>query len=325
LERDKIAVWKSGGISNTEIAKKLGRSCSTIGREISRNSFKGEYYVAIHAQSKSTQRKSSAGHRHPLKNKDVFGWVIKRLVRGWSPEQISGRIKLVFKDNLEMRICPETIYSFVYSDKFKHRKFWGYFPRAHKKRRQKGGRKVFSASIINRISIHDRPEIINQNVEFGHFEGDSVVGLNHKSGVHTEVERLTRMYFAILVENISSQEALKAQEKIFKSFPDLTCKSVTLDNGRENHLHYKLNEVGIKTYFADPYSSWQRGSNEYHNGLLRRYFPKKTDFTKVTQNDIDECVWEINNRPRKCLGFYTANEVFLSKLNNRGVAIQSGM
>ena len=281
--------------------------------------------MAIHAQNISSQRKSSAGKRHPLKNKDVFKWTIKRLVRGWSPEQISGRMKLVFKNNLLMRVSPETIYSFVYSDEFKHRKFWQYFPRGHKKRRQKGGRKVFSASILNRISIHDRPEIINQNIEFGHFEGDSVVGLNHKSGVHTEVERLTRMYFAIKVSLINSQEALDAQIKMFSVLPTNTVKSVTLDNGSENHLHYKLNGVGIKTYFADPYSSWQRGSNEYHNGLLRRYFPKKTDFTKVTQKDIDECVWEINNRPRKCLGFYTANEVFLSKLNNQRVAIQSGM
>ncbi|MCX6706489.1 MAG: IS30 family transposase [Candidatus Woesebacteria bacterium] len=325
FERDEIAVWKSAGLSNKEIAKKLGRSPSSVGREIKRNSFKSQYYVAIHAQNISVERKSLAGKRSPLKNKEVFAWVIRRLIRGWSPEQISGRMKLVFPNRLGMRITPETIYSFVYSDNFKHRKFWEYFPRGHKKRRAKGGRKVISTSIINRISIHDRPEIINQNIEFGHFEGDSVVGLNHKSGVHTEVERLTRMYFAIKVDLINSQEALDAQIKMFSVLPTNTVKSVTLDNGPENHLHYRLNHVGIKTYFADPYSSWQRGSNEYHNGLLRRYFPKKTDFRKVTQKDIDECVWEINNRPRKCLGYFTPFEVFLSKLNNRGVAIQSGM
>ncbi len=316
---------KGSGVSNKEIAKRLRRSASTIGREITRNSFKGEYYVAIHAQHEACKRKSSAGKRHPLKNKEVFKWVIKRLVRGWSPEQISGRIKLVFKSNPQMRICPETIYSFVYSDEYKYRKFWQYFPRGHKKRRQKGGRKVFSASIPNRISIHDRPEVIDRNVEFGHFEGDSVVGRNHRGGVHTEVERLTRMYFAIKVNSISSEEALKAQLMMFLKFPRYTVKSVTLDNGGENHLHYKLNKLGIKTYFADPYSSWQRGSNEYHNSLLRRYFPKKTDFEKVTQQDLNDCLWEINNTPRKCLGYFTPFEVFFAKLNNRGVAIQSGM
>lgn len=281
--------------------------------------------MAIHAQNISSDRKSFAGKRHPLKNKRVFKWVIKRLVRGWSPEQISGRMKLVFKDDIEMRICPETIYSFVYSDNYRYRKFWEYFPRGHKRRRKWYGRRTKTSSIRNRISIHDRPEVINKNIEFGHFEGDSVVGRNHKSGVHTEVERLTRMYFAVKVGAINSSEALKAQITMFSNLPVTTVKSVTLDNGFENHLHYKLNKLGIKTYFADPYSSWQRGSNEYHNSLLRRYFPKKTDFSKVTQQDINSCVWEINNTPRKCLGYYTANEVFLSKLNNQRVAIQSRM
>lgn len=312
-------------ISNKAIARRLGRFPSTVGREISRNSFKGEYYVAIHAQNISAKRKSLAGRRHPLKNGQVFAWVIKRLIRGWSPEQIAGRMELIFANNHQMRVTPETIYSFIYSDKFKHRKFWEYLPRNHRKRRKWHGRLVHRGSIPDRISIHDRPEIINEKLEFGHYEGDSVEGLNHKNGVHTEVERLSRKYFAVLVKNINSDEALKAQEAIFGSLPISARKSTTLDNGRENHGHYKLKELGMATYFADPYSSWQRGSNEYHNGLLRRYFPKKTDFTKVTQEDIDDVVEEINNTPRKCLGFYTANEVFFAKLNNQRVAIQSRM
>lgn len=261
-----------------------------------------------------------------MKNKDVFKWVIKRLVRGWSPEQISGRIKLVFKDDLKMRICPETIYSFIYSPEFKHRKFWEYLPRNHGKRRRWHGRKVHKGSIPNRISIHDRPEIIDKNIEFGHFEGDSVEGKNHKGGgVHTEVERVSRRYFVKLVNNINSEEAIKAQIEIFESLPASARKSTTLDNGRENHLHIKLKDIGMDTYFADPYSSWQRGSNEYHNGLLRRYFPKGTNFKTVSQEEIDEVVKEINNRPRKCLRFFTPNEVFFAKLNNQRVAIQSGM
>ena len=281
--------------------------------------------MAIHAQNISSCRKSLAGKRHPLKSEETFAWVIKRLIRGWSPEQIAGRMKVVFKHNSTMRINPETIYSFIYSDKFKNRKFWEYLPRAHRKRRHKYGRKVYLASIPNRISIHDRPKVIGRKIEFGHFEGDSVEGKGHKEGVHTEVERVSRKFFVKLVKNINSEETIKAQLEIFKSLPKAARKAVTLDNGRENHLHFKLNEVGIKTYFADPYSSWQRGSNEYHNGLLRRYFPKKTSFKFVSQEEIDDVVWEINNRPRKCLGYLTPNEVFLSKLNNQRVAIQSGM
>jgi len=300
----------------------LDKHVSNIGREIKRNSFVGRYYVAIHAQSKSSRRKSQAGKRHPLKNKEVFRWVVARLMRGWSPEQIAGRMKLVFPHNLRMRITPETIYSFIYSEEYKHRKFWEYLPWGRKKRRPKAGRRVHRGSIPGRISIHNRPTVIDQRVEFGHFEGDTVEGKGHKDGVHTEVERVSRKFFAKLVARIDSEEAIKAQKKIFAPLPAPARKSTTLDNGRENHLHIRLKELGMDTFFCDPYSSWQRGSNEYHNGLLRRYFPKGTDFKTISQQEIDECVEEINNRPRKCLGFYTPNEVFFRELQKGGVAIQ---
>jgi IS30 family transposase len=324
-ERDEIAILRSSGSSNKEIARKLKRDPSTIGREIARNSFKGKYYVAIHAQGRWEKRKSSSGKRHPLKNKKVFKWVILRLLRGWSPEQISGRMRLVFPTDPNMRICPETIYAFTYSDKYKYRKLWEYLPRGRKKRKHKSGRSVRKECIPGRISIHLRPSIVDGNTDFGHFEGDTVEGKAHKASVHTEVERFSRKYFVKKVESITSEEALRAQIEIFTNLPEEARKSVTLDNGRENHLHGKLNKLGMKTYFCDPYSSWQKGSNEYHNSLLRRYFPKGTDFSKVTQEEIDDCVSEINNTPRKCLGYYTPNEVFFAKLNNTKVAIQSRM
>ena len=298
----------------------MDKHVSNIGREIKRNSFAGRYYVAIHAQAKSSRRKSQAGKRHPLKNKEVFRWVVARLMRGWSPEQIAGRMKLVFPHNLRMRITPETIYSFIYSEEYKHRKFWEYLPWGRKKRRPKAGRRVHRGSIPGRISIHNRPTVIDQRVEFGHFEGDTVEGKGHKDGVHTEVERVSRKFFAKLVARIDSEEAIKAQKKIFAPLPAPARKSTTLDNGRENHLHIRLKELGMDTFFCDPYSSWQRGSNEYHNGLLRRFFPKGTDFKTISQQEIDECVEEINDRPRKCLGFYTPNEVFFRELQKGGVS-----
>ena len=281
--------------------------------------------MAIHAQNVSSKRKSLAGRRHPLKNKEVFKWTIQRLIRGWSPEQIAGRMKLGFKAHSEMRIPPETRISFIYSDGFRYRKFWEYLPWGRKKRKHKHGRKVHRGSIPDRVSIHLRPEVIDRKIEFGHFEGDTVEGKGHKDGVHTEVERVSRKFFVKLVTRIDSEEAIKAQEEIFSSLPKSARKSVTLDNGRENHNHAMLRDLGMETYFADPYSSWQRGSNEYHNGLLRRYFPKGTDFKTISQEDVDECVEEINNTPRKCLGYFTPNEVFFAKLNNQRVAIQSGM
>lgn len=296
-----------------------------MGREIKRNSFKGEYYVAIHAQNIAAKRKSLAGKRHPLKNEEVFKWVIIRLSKGWSPEQIEGRMKLLFPKNPKMKITHETIYSFIYSNRFKSRKFWEYLPWGRAKRMVKHGRKVHKGSIPDRISIHLRPEVVDKRLEFGHFEGDTVEGKGHRDGVHTEVERISRKYFAKLVAQIDSEDAIKAQEEIFSSLPGSARRSTTLDNGRENHLHTKLKALGMETYFADPYSSWQRGSNEYHNGLFRRYFPKGTDFKTVTQEEVDECVEEMNSRPRKCLGYFTPNEVFLGKLNCSGVAIQPRM
>lgn len=152
--------------------------------------------MAIYAQNTSSKRKSEAGKRHPLKNEEVFRWVITRLVRGWSPEQIAGRMKLLFPCSLKMRITHETIYRFIYSPEFKYRKFWEYLPWGRKIRKHKHGRKVHRGSIPERISIHLRPEVIDNRLEFGHFEGDTVEGKGHRDGVHTEVERMSRKYFA---------------------------------------------------------------------------------------------------------------------------------
>lgn len=323
-ERDLIALWKGEGKSNKDIAGKLGRNVSSIGREIKRNSFQGRYYISIHAQAKSGSRKSLAGKRHPLRNKEVFRWVIARLMRGWSPEQISGRMKLVFPNNPHMRICPETIYSFIYSDKYGERKFWEYLPWKRKIRKKKHGRKVHRSHIPERVSIRNRPNIVEDRTEFGHWEGDTIEGKGHRNGIHTGVERKSRFVCARKVERIDSPQAINAQKRIFSSLPAHARKTVTLDNGRENHFHTELRELGISTFFSDPYSSWQRGTNEHHNGLIRRYLPKKTDFSGLTQEELDDIVHEINTRPRKCLGFYTPREVFLRELN-QGVAIQPRM
>lgn len=323
-ERDLIALWKNEGKSNKEIAGRLGRNTSSIGREIERNSFQGKYYIAIHAQAKSSKRKSLAGRRHPLKDKEVFKWVIARLIRGWSPEQISGRIKLVFPGNTKMRICPETIYSFIYSREYMYRKFWEYLPWKRKMRRKKHGRKVHRGRIPDRVSIHERPEIIETRQEFGHWEGDTLEGKYHKNGVHTVVERKSRYVCARKVAKIDSFQALVAQQNIFSVLPAHARHTITFDNGRENHLHIQLKELGMQTFFCDPYSAHQRGTNEYHNGLIRRYLPKGTDFTNLTQEELNDIVSEINARPRKCLGYYTPREVFLKELK-QGVAIQPRM
>lgn len=312
-ERDLIALWKGGGVSQREIARRLGRSHSTIIDETRRNRF-GETYVAIHAQYLSDQRKANARKRHYLKDAKTYAHVISKLQEGWSPEQIAGTLR---KKQGETVICYETIYQFIYSEYAKDKKLWEYLPWKRTKRRKKHGRIVHRGRIPNRISIHQRPEAVNSRLAFGHWEGDTVEGRGHRGGIHTEVERLSRFMIAAKVCAITSEEAIATQKKIFSKLPTYARHSTTLDNGKENHLHSRLKRLGMITYFADPYSSWQRGTNEYHNGLLRRYLPKGTSFVDLAQEELDNIVWEINNRPRKVLNFNTPQEVFNLYLGGR--------
>ncbi len=314
-ERDQIALLYGQGLSLRAVASRLGRNVSSISREVKRNRF-GDGYVAISAQFQSDKRKTEGRKRHPLKNPITYSYILEKLREGWSPEQISGRLKL---ENGRQIICPETIYQFIYSPDHKDLGLWEYLPRKQKRRQRKFGRASKKLYIPNRVSIHLRPKGVERRKEFGHWEGDTVIGRQEKSKViHTEVERKTRFLQAKIINSKKVEETLNAQRQIFSNF---LCKSVTTDNGFEFVGHEQLKGLGIKTYFADPYSSWQRGTNEHHNGLLRRYLPKKTDFENLTQEELDDIVWEINNKPRKMHNFLTAQEMLESEQKATGVAI----
>ena len=321
-ERDEIALWHAKGIGVREIGRRLGRHHTNISREIKRNHFKG-HYVAIHAQTKTNKRKNGAGRRHPLKNPDVFRFTIEHLFRGWSPEQIAGKLKLDHPNNSDWHIHHETIYRFIYSESQKHRRWWEYLPRKQKRRRKQTGRSSQRIRIPNRVSIHSRLERANTREEFGHWEGDSVIGKRSGLCLQTEVERKSRYLKAYPKQSTYADSTIQAQIKIFSSLPKQSRKSTTLDNGSEFVLHTKLKQIlNMDTYFADPYSSWQRGTNEYHNSLLRRYLPKGTSFDNLTLEELKDILTEINNRPRKCLNFYTPKEVFLRELKKVGGAIR---
>lgn len=304
-ERDCIAMLRSQGISIREIGRRLSREHSTILREIKRNRF-GEYYVAIHAQNLAEERKSEAGRRTPLKNKLIYSYVLEKLGEGWSPEQIAGRLALEQGKHI---ISHETIYRFIYGKENKEEKLWEYLPRKQKHRKKQHGRSSQKIRIPDRVSIHLRPEVINLRQELGHWEGDTVEGKGRRESIHTEVERASRFLMAAKIAAITSEETAKAQLKLFEALPQKARQSTTLDNGKENHLHIVLNTIGIKTYFADPYSSWQRGTNENTNGLLRRYLPKKTSFLTLSEQELNDIVWELNNRPRKVLNYKTPIEI----------------
>lgn len=318
-ERDLIAVFLGQGLSLRAIATKLGRHVSSISREIKRNRF-GDGYVAISAQFQSDKRRIDGRERHPLKDPIIYAYVLEKLREGWSPEQISGRLKL---ENGHQVICPETIYQFIYSPQNKNLGLWEYLPRKQKRRQRKFGRVSKRLHIPNRVSIHLRSKEVEKRIKFGHWEGDTIIGKQEKSKViHTEVERKTRFLQAKIIGSKKVEETLNAQREIFTNF---LCYSVTTDNGFEFIGHESLKSLGIQTYFADPYSSWQRGTNEHHNGLLRRYLPKKTDFENLFQEELDDIVWEINNKPRKMHGFLTAQEMLELEQKATGVAIQFRM
>lgn len=317
-ERDRLAVWKAEGISNKECARRLRRSISTIGRELKRNSWKENQYVAIHAQTNADHREKVKAHgKQELKNPDVYEYVTGQLREGWSPDQIAGRLRRDYPKDRYRRICHETIYRWIYEPaQVKDDQPWyEYLRRKQKKRKQYKGRTVHRSRIPDRISIHERPEVIDKRKQFGHWEGDTIEGRGHKGGIHTEVERMSRLIMGKKISAITSEITLKAQRQIFTDMPSGARKSTTLDNGRETHLHYELRtDLGMKTYHADPYSSWQRGTNEHGNWHLRYYFPKGTDFTEVPEEELRDVIEEINNRPRKILGYQTAQEVFTKLL-----------
>lgn len=275
-------------------------------------------YRAARAQRKADARQEHCHARVTLNNDKAVTCVINSLESGRTPEMIAGRVRLDFPHDKTMWACPETIYRFIYAQENRHYQLRDYLPRGHKKRRKHHGRRVHSSHIPARVSIHDRPEEVNDRSEFGHWESDSVLGTKHAGGgVHTEVERQTRMMFATKVEAITSRCGVDAQKRIFMSLPAHARKSTTMDNGTEMHLHTELvTECGMNTYFADPYSSWQRGTNEHHNGRLRRYYPKGTDFTEVSETELQEVINEINNHPRKCLGWKTPNKAFQEQLES---------
>lgn len=237
---------------------------------------------------------------------------------------ISGRLQNIdHRGDPHWQICHETIYRFIYAKDQQDKKLWEYLPRKQKRRQKRNGRSVQKIRIPQRVSIHERPKAINRRQEFGHWEGDTVEGKKSEAdGIHTEVERKTDAFAAVKVGALTGKHTVAAWREIFADLPPQARRSTTLDNGRENHLHLYLKDgLGMKTFFADPYASWQRGINEHHNGLLRRYLPKGTSFKNLTQEELDDMVWEINNRPKKRLGYNTSQEAFereLSKL--RGCA-----
>lgn len=315
-ERDKLAVLRSKGLSIRAIAKDLGRNPGTVSRELKRNAppVNSGYYLAHKAQGRAMARRRAAVRRPRLKSQRVRGYVGRMLKRCWSPELIAGRIVHL---KWPERISPEAIYQWIYEDA---RHLIPYLPRGHRERFRRGySRKHKKSHIPGRVSITKRPKAVERRRQFGHWEADTMVSRESRPVLQVVVERKARFTRLNKLPNREAPAMRKTLNKALCKLPQGMRKSITYDNGTENVEHELVNAVlKTRSYFCHPYTSQEKGTVENTNGLVRRHWPKRTDFAKLSQSEVKTMERWLNSRPRKCLDFQTPAEVFA-----QGVALQS--
>jgi transposase, IS30 family len=321
-------LWNKRSIR--DIAKELSRSPSSISREINKNIPLKRSYKPRLAQARAQDKRKSRGRILRLKNGFVRRYVVEKLKKGYSPEQISGRLSLEYPDQ---SISHEAIYQYVYNQVYRgghgymkphYHDLRQYLKRRHKRRQRKGMRKSQRIWRPKGLSIDLRPQRVERRKEIGHWEGDSVESIQKKAGINTLVERKTGMLFISRLGDRTSEATTEVVSKRLNVLPQKAKQTITLDNGPENQYHQEIKEkTGAEVYYTHPYSSWERGSNENTNGLIRWYLPKGTDFDTITNEELKVIEWSLNNRPRKRLGFLTPLESFNQELFGQepGVAV----
>lgn len=301
-ERIKLGLFLQQGNTPTEIAGKLGRHRSTICREIERNGLDGGYF-SHSAILIAKSRKQEAASVSRIDG-ETEKWVTQKLSLQWSPEQISSRMQM----ELGTSVSHEWIYQFVYRDRKAGGLLHLHLRWGRRKRKKRFGGRDKRGKIPNRVSIEERPQVANDRGRLGDLEGDTIIGANHKGKLLTLVDRKSRL---TLIEKLESKSAEVTSNTVINSVNALDClfMSITFDNGKEFAFHEKMTEeTGIPIYFAHPYSSYERGTNENTNGLIRQYFPKQSDLSKVTVSRVKEVENLLNHRPRKVLGYKTPFE-----------------
>ncbi len=310
--------------SKSYISNHLNRSRSTVYNELKKwlikptDSYSAElahWYATTTNSNKRTQDKINT-------YKSLKIYVYRGLLNGYSPDQISGSIKLLYPNDAVMSISYEAIYQHIY----RHRqstlgkKLIKLLPYHHHKRRENRKFGKDRIRIKNQVSIEQRPKHIQLREEVGHWEGDLIIGVGQKSAIATNVERKTRYTFIMKIDNRKSKTVTKAFANTLNTLPENIRKSMTYDNGMEMANHQWLSDkTGIDIYFAHPYSSWERGTNENTNGLIRRFFPKGTDFNSITLKQIKEAQYKLNNRPRKVLGYKTPNQMMQEEIQTKSI------
>ncbi len=303
-EREMLLIFCERGLGVREIARQLGRSASSVSRELERNRAEHEGYSAHAAQQAYQQRRQRCVRKRKLDDPERRALVEEKLLQNWSPEQIDGRLKL---EKSKLRVSYSTIYRAI------HKKALN----VPSKCLRRGGRKPSPHAQETRgrlhghKTIHQRPKGAQNRSRFGHWEGDTVQGARGRGSAATFVDRKSGFLVGALMSDRKSKTLNAAMHEAFQGFPATLLRSFTMDHGNEFFGYAKIEkDLGTKVFFADPYASWQRGLNENTNGLLRQYYPKKCDFLKVTPEQFRCVIDALNDRPRKRLGFRTPREVF---------------
>ncbi len=320
-ERGQIQALHQERKSLSHIADRLGRHVSTISRELRRNATK-RGYDAQQAQGQYHQRREACRPAKRLEYQPLWKYLIRKVVRGWTPEEVAGRLPIQYPDDPQMRISHETIYQAIYSDRRLHFLI-KFLAQSRPKRRKRGqGKSRRGPTIPNRVGIEERPQVVEERGRYGDWEGDTVVGAHQQGFLVTLVERRSRMLQSQVVQTKQADEVAQAVIDALEEFPTSWVRTITFDNGTEFARHEDMAQVlPVDIYFAAPYSSYQRGTNENTNGLIRRYLPKGTSFSNLSQKKLNWIVHELNNRPRKILGYRTPNEVFKEQRENHRVAL----
>jgi IS30 family transposase len=309
-EREEIAICLSHGMKFCDIAKRLNRSPSTISREIKRNNpkIRKVHYRAHRAQKISDERKKIAHFKERIPNKKIQRFIIKHLRDGWSPEIIVAKLS---EKHPKLRTNHETIYQWIYE---KRRDLIHHLVYHHRKRRNRAsGRNKRGIRIQNRTMIEQRPPAANNRSEAGHWEADTAISRESKAAIMAMVDRKSRLLVARKLKAKTANHMCSAIISYLLLLPQWLRKSITYDNGTENADHEKTNFLlNSKSFFCNPYHSWEKGSIENRIGIIRRFFPKKTNWALISQWQLNKIVKKINNRPMKCLGFKSPYEVFLA-------------
>lgn len=317
IEREEISRQIALGCSMRSIAIYLNRNISTISREINRCVVDLRYYRAVLAQGRCNKIRHKIRKRKLDTNIPLRNFVLYHLSKNWSPEQVAKRLILLYPNDMSMHISHESIYSYVYvlPRGTLKKQIVSSLRKHHKYRRKRTKERKKSGPIQDYLSIEERPVAVADRTIPGHWEGDLIIGKGNASAIGTLVERTTRMTFIVKLQNQDAIIVRKAFAEAFCHLPKGLKRTLTYDQGQEMAQHKLFSkETNITVYFAHPHSPWERGTNENTNALLRQYFPKGTDFTKISKERFKEVQDELNDRPRKTLKWYTPHEKFCELL-----------